>query len=84
MKRVTHDDLKWVYMILTDIEKTILCCLARGLQSKEIATVIKRSKPTVEGYIRLLYAKLGARSRAHLVMIAVRNGILEDALDVSA
>jgi DNA-binding CsgD family transcriptional regulator len=63
-------------MELTDIEKTIVRCLAQGMQSKEIAGVIRRRKPTVEGYIRILYAKLDAKSRAHVVAEAIRQGAL--------
>ena len=59
-------------MNLTEIEKAVLLCLADGMQSKEIAACIGRSKPTVEGYIRILYIKMNARSRAHLVAIAMR------------
>jgi len=58
-------------MNLTETEKTVLRCLAQGMQSKEIAVHVGRSKPTVEGYIRLLFAKTNARSRAHLVAIAI-------------
>jgi two-component system, NarL family, nitrate/nitrite response regulator NarL len=63
-------------MFLTDVEKTILRCLAQGMHSKEIARVIKRSKPTVEAHIRLLYAKMSARSRAQLVMRAVTLNVI--------
>lgn len=63
-------------MVLNQQEKRVLQCLAEGLQSKEIAVRVGRSKPTVEGYIRALYAKLNARSRAHLVAIAMVNSDL--------
>lgn len=62
---------------LSMIELTILRYIALGLQSKEIAAEINRSKPTVEVYVRLMCAKLGARSRAHLVTCAFRCGILQ-------
>jgi DNA-binding NarL/FixJ family response regulator len=61
---------------MSAIELTILRYIALGFQSKEIASEINRSKPTVEVYVRLMCAKLGARSRAHLVTCAFRNGIL--------
>lgn len=60
-------------MDLTEMEKTVVQCLARGMQSKEIAAQVGRSKPTVEGYIRILFVKLNARSRAQLV--AIVNGV---------
>jgi DNA-binding NarL/FixJ family response regulator len=62
---------------LSAIELTILRYIALGLQSKEIAVEINRSKPTVEIYVRFLCAKFGARSRAHLVTCAFRSGILQ-------
>ena len=68
-------------MNLTDLEKAILLCLARGMQSKEIAACIGRKKPTVEGRIRLLSAKMNARSRAELVAIAMARGLINPALE---
>lgn len=62
---------------LSSLEVQILQCLAAGMQSKEIAAVIDRRKPTVEGYIRTLYVKLDAKSRAHLVTQAYARGILD-------
>jgi len=41
------------------------------MQSKEIAACVGRKKPTVELHIRLLLAKMNARSRAQLVAIAM-------------
>ncbi|MGA7747413.1 MAG: helix-turn-helix transcriptional regulator [Candidatus Aquilonibacter sp.] len=58
-------------MNLTDLDKAILLCLAQGMQSKEIAACVGRKKPTVELHIRLLLAKMNARSRAQLVAIAM-------------
>lgn len=58
-------------MDLTDSETTVVQCLAQGMQSKEIAEQLGRSKATVEGHIRILFAKLHARSRAHIVAIAM-------------
>lgn len=68
-------------MALTEIEVAIVQCLAQGMQSKEVATVVNRSKATVEGYVRLLYAKLNARSRAQLVLIAAKSGLIDDHFD---
>lgn len=60
----------------TTLELSILADIAAGYQSKEIAVRIDRSKPTVESYVRLLCAKLGARSRPHLVACAYRRGLI--------
>ena len=68
-------------MDLSAIETSILRCLAEGMQSKEIAICVGRSKPTVESYIRLLFAKFNARSRAQLVVLAMKSGALGEPLD---
>jgi len=67
-------------MNLTDLDKAILLCLAQGMQSKEIAACVGRKKPTVELHIRLLLAKMNARSRAELVAIAMVRGEINLAL----
>ncbi len=54
----------------------ILEALAEGAQSKEMAAIIKRSRGTVEFYIRSLFLKLDARTRPHLVAQAFRKGLL--------
>jgi DNA-binding CsgD family transcriptional regulator len=61
---------------LTSVEFDIIRGLANGLQSKELAVVINRSVPTVEMNIRRLYAKMSAKSRAHLVALAFSGHIL--------
>lgn len=61
---------------LNAMEIAILRGLADGLTSKEIAEALSRKKPTVESYIRTLYLKFDAKSRAQLVICAYRFGIL--------
>jgi DNA-binding NarL/FixJ family response regulator len=55
---------------LSPLERDVLRGVANGLQSKEIANNVKRSTATVELNVRTLFAKFGARSRAHLVALA--------------
>jgi DNA-binding NarL/FixJ family response regulator len=64
---------------LSDIELAIVRALAQGLQSKEIATVLERSRPTIEFHIRMLFAKMQARSRAQIVARGYELGLLESA-----
>ena len=64
---------------VSEIEIRIINLLAEGFQSKEIARQIKRSPGTVEFYVRGLYLKLHARSRAQLVSQAFERGILQRA-----
>lgn len=61
----------------TNIERTILRALVSGLRSKDIAKRIRRSRATVETYVRVLRAKYGARSRTQLVAQVLRAGILD-------
>lgn len=64
---------------LSSVEVAILRGLANGHQSKEIAADIDRKLPTVEFYIRNLFLKFDARSRAHLVALALCSGVLQPA-----
>jgi DNA-binding NarL/FixJ family response regulator len=64
------------HLFLTQQEVAVLRALSEGCHSKEIAAVVQRSKPTVEAIVRILYAKLHARSRAHLVARAIAHGVI--------
>jgi DNA-binding CsgD family transcriptional regulator len=61
---------------LSPAERVVLESLAEGLHSKEIATRLRCSRATVENTIRLLYAKLDARTRSQLVARAFSTGAL--------
>lgn len=61
---------------LSHFEATIIRELASGAQTKEIARSIDRSPATVEFYVRILFAKFDARSRAQLVARAYDQGAL--------
>ena len=65
-------------LTLTSVELSIIRALAEGMQSKEIATELGRSRATVEFYVRLLYVKFDARSRAQVVARSYELGILGD------
>jgi DNA-binding NarL/FixJ family response regulator len=60
---------------LSNIEISIIGALAEGLQSKEMACKLNKSRATIEFYIRLLYVKMDARSRAQLVSRAYELGL---------
>jgi DNA-binding NarL/FixJ family response regulator len=55
---------------ITDREREVLALVARGLSNTEIAEALFISHATVKTYISRLLAKLDARDRAQLVMIA--------------
>lgn len=61
---------------ITPIERAILRALADGARSADIARKTNCACSTVETRIRILFEKLGARSRCHLVAAAFRAGIL--------
>ena len=62
---------------LSEIEIAIVRALAEGLQSKEIASVLDRSRPTIEFHIRMLFVKMDARSRAQIVARGFERGLLQ-------
>jgi two-component system, NarL family, response regulator YdfI len=66
-------DNNWM---LTEFELRVVRCLAEGMQSKEIARSLGRRKPTIEGYIRTLFIKLNAKTRAQLVGEAIKAGLM--------
>lgn len=61
---------------LSTLEFDIIRGLSCGLQTKELATSLHRSCPTIESYVRLLYARFNARTRAHLVARSFACGLL--------
>jgi DNA-binding NarL/FixJ family response regulator len=62
---------------LTPRESEILSLVASGLESKEIARELFLSHDTVRTHVAHSLAKLGARSRAQAVAIAVRRGLID-------
>ena len=64
---------------LSEIEVAIVRALAAGLQSKEIASALDRSRPTIEFHIRMLFVKMEAKSRAQIVARGYELGLLEAA-----
>ena len=62
---------------LTDREREVLAWLARGLSSKEVAQRLDISVRTVETHRANLMHKLGVKSVALLIQVAIREGIIE-------
>lgn len=60
---------------LSEAERTVLALVAEGLTNKEIAHRLDRSIRTVENHRHRLTKKLGARSTAELVKVAVELGL---------
>ena len=62
---------------LTEREREVLAWLARGLSSHEVAKRLDISVRTVETHRANLMQKLGVKSVALLIQVAIREGILD-------
>jgi len=62
---------------LSPREKEILCHIARGESTKEIATTCFISQTTVKAHVANIVDKLNARNRSEAVAIAIETGLLE-------
>ena len=62
---------------LTEREADVLRLMATGLANGEIATQLFVSESTVKSHINHLFAKIGARDRAHAVRYAYEHGLTE-------
>ena len=61
---------------LTDREQEVLRLIARGLSNTEIAQELVVSEATVKTHINHLFAKLGARDRAHAIVLAQQHKLV--------
>ncbi|ASR38151.1 DNA-binding response regulator [Prauserella marina] len=61
---------------VTDREKEVLLLVASGLSNQEIAAELRVSLATVKTHIGRLLAKLAARDRAQLVIVAYESGLM--------
>jgi len=61
---------------LTEREREILCLVAEGLSNDEIAARLYLSPLTTKTHVSRILAKLDARDRAQLVVIAYESGLV--------
>ncbi|WP_030166545.1 response regulator transcription factor [Spirillospora albida] len=63
--------------VLTRREREVLALVGRGLSNDEIGTELFLSPATARTHVSHAMAKLGARDRAQLVVIAYRTGLVK-------
>jgi DNA-binding NarL/FixJ family response regulator len=61
---------------LTEREREVLLLVARGLSNVELAQALYVSLPTAKTHVSRVLAKLGARDRSQLVVIAYESGLV--------
>jgi DNA-binding NarL/FixJ family response regulator len=61
--------------LLSAREYDVFLGIARGLSNPEIAAELTLALPTIKTHVNRILAKLGARDRVHLVILAYRHGI---------
>ena len=61
---------------LTEREREVLALVARGLSNAELAEALHVSVPTAKTHVSRVLAKLGARDRTQLVVIAYESGVV--------
>lgn len=63
--------------MLSARELQVVSLVARGLCSKDIARSLSISPKTVESYVEHARLKLNAHNRAHLIAVAVNEGLID-------
>ncbi len=62
--------------LLTEREREVLMLVTTGMSNDEIATRLVISPTTAKTHISRILAKLGARDRAQLIVMAYESGLV--------
>jgi len=71
-----------VLSVLTDREREVLARVAAGMSNDQIAAALFMSPLTAKTHVNRMMAKLGARDRAQLVVIAYETGLVRPGLSL--
>jgi len=61
---------------LSDRELQVLIMIVSGMETGDIAKNLYLSKKTINGYIATAFKKLGAKTDAEAIRIAIRSGLV--------
>ncbi|MBA3797930.1 MAG: response regulator transcription factor [Actinomycetota bacterium] len=61
---------------LTEREREVLVCIAKGLSNQELAQQLFIADNTVKTHVKRILTKLGARDRAQAIVIAYESGLM--------
>lgn len=77
VNRSQRPNTKLVDVELTDREQEVLELICKGMSNAEISKYLGVSARTVDGHRAHLLEKTGAKNSPHLVMYAIKNGLIK-------
>lgn len=70
--------LKYINYYMPRREKQILELIADGKTNREIGVALNISTHTIKNYLSRAFIRLGVKSRAHAVYIAIERGLIKN------